>query len=391
MQLKFCARGMVSGYAALVAVAMLGPVLIPSGSAQAKFKVLYSFQGGSDGATPQGSLLRDSAGNLYSTTAEGGINQQGTVFKVAPGGAETVLHKFDYDDGDRPASGLIADDAGNLYGTTVFGGAGGVGAVFELAPDGTETVLYSFDSNAGLGWHPSQQLIRDNAGNLYGTAADGRIDKDQYGTVFQLDTEGTFTLLYRFKGGADGAYPSSALLMDKAGAFYGTAAAGGSGYGVVFKITPDGAERVLYAFSSAAYGPAGLAADSAGNLYTSVQGGDHGYGAVFKLAADGMGGLLYSFKGGSDGAHPNAGLVLDKSGALYGTTADAGAGCIKRMGCGTIFEIAPDGTETVLHLFAGRQGKSPGAGLILDKKGNLYGTASGGGADHHGLVFRFSQ
>jgi len=370
---------------------ILAFTLLPVGSAQATLKVLHAFQGGSagDGARPVADLLRDSAGNLYGTTAEGGDNQQGTVFKVAPDGIETVLLKFDYDDGDTPVAGLIADEAGNLYGTTGFGGAGGVGAVFEVAPNGAETLLYSFDSNAGLGWHPSQRLLRDSTGTLYGTAADGRLNKDQYGTVFKLDPNGTFAELHAFKGGADGAYPSSPLLIDRAGALYGTTAEGGSGYGVIFKIMSDSRERILYAFPATAYSPSGLTMDRAGIFYTSVQGGDHGYGGVFKVAADGTGALLYSFRGNDDGANPNPGLILDKSGALYGTTASGGGRCVKRMGGGTIFKITPDGSETVLCVFDGRQGRSPAAGLTIDKKGNFYGTASEAGAEHFGSVFKF--
>jgi len=207
--------------------------------------VLHAFTGGRDGAFPWAGLLMDSAGNLYGTTVQGGntsCNDRygcGTVFKLAPDGTESVLHSFcsenNCTDGYFPlGGGLIEDSAGNLYGTTNLGGRHDGGIIFEIAPDGTETVLHSF-GNSPDGGHPFGGLIKDSAGNFYGTTTvGGSYDK---GTVFELAPDGSETVLYSFKGGSDGDDPYAALIEDKAGNLYGTTEDGGVyGRGTVFKL-----------------------------------------------------------------------------------------------------------------------------------------------------------
>ena len=209
--------------------------------------MLYSFTGPPDGEWPKSALVQDSAGNLYGTTEYGGANGYGTVFKVATTGKETVLYSFCSQsgcvDGSYPYSGLVRDSAGNLYGTTVDGGANGDGTVFKLATTGKETVLYSFCSQSGCvdGAYPFSSLVRDTAGNLYGSTQYGGANDDA-GTVFEVATTGKETVLHSFcsqSGCADGGYGISGLLRDSAGNLYGTAFYDGVyGNGTVFKITP---------------------------------------------------------------------------------------------------------------------------------------------------------
>ncbi len=213
--------------------------------------VLYSFAGGADGGSPYADVIRDSAGNLYGTTPFGGAFGFGTVFKVDTTGKETVLYSFTGGtDGGNSYASLVQDSAGNLYGTTVSGGAAsvpdGFGVVFKLDTAGNQTVLHTF-TGGWDGGNPHAGLVLDPAGNLYGTAVDGGAGPEPFdGVVFKLDTMGTETVLYNFTGAADGAQPFGGLLRDSAGNLYGTAAFGGGSNsacvdgscGVVFKIAP---------------------------------------------------------------------------------------------------------------------------------------------------------
>jgi uncharacterized repeat protein (TIGR03803 family) len=225
-------------------------------------------------------------------------------------------------------------------------------------------------------------------GNLFGVASSG--GNSGLGVVFRLSLAGQETVLHEFTGGTDGANPQGRLVMDKAGNFYGTTTAGGiSNAGTVFKVTRKGIETVLYSFTGKPDGAnpvAGLAIDSSGNLYgTTTAGGTNGNGTVFKLAIPTVSGgewteeVLYSFGKGTDGTIPVAGVTRDSSGNLYGTTSAGGA-----HGYGTVFQLTLSGsawTETILHHFAlGSDGGIPYAGLVIDSSGNLYGAATEGGA-----------
>jgi len=385
-------------------------MLLPLNAAHARFKVLHAFASGSDGDQPIAGLLIDSSGNLYGTTQDGGEPAgYGTVFKITPDGTETVLHSFCQPprclDGALPSGGLIEDGTGNLYGTA-FESCGGFGCVYKLAPDGTETMLYSF-GGGNDGGYPKSDLIMDKAGNLYGTTMGGAgCIAYGCGTVFKLAPDGTKTLLHGFIGGSDGWNPQGGVIRDKAGNLYGTTWAGGGtgcdglGCGTVFKLAPDGTETVLYAFqggSDGANSSADLMMDDSGNLYgTTFDGGrsgcnGQGCGTVFKLAPDGTETVLYAFTGGSDGGGPAAGLIKDSAGNLYATTEFEGA-----YGYGTVFMLAPDGTETVLHSFTGgSDGAFPLGRLAKDKHGHLVGTATQGGVDNYpngyGTVFRLKK
>jgi uncharacterized repeat protein (TIGR03803 family) len=293
-------------------------------------------------------------------------------------------------DGGHPSSGgLIRDAKGNLYGTTEDDGANGFGTVFEMNTSGTESVLYSFRGTGGDGAYPIGGLVVDSQGNFYGTTFEG--GAYGYGTVFKLDTTGAETVLYSFTGtGGDGAYPGTSLVRDAAGSLYGTTTEGGgtSSSGTVFKLDATGKETVLYSFAGGrdgsypSYGV--LIRDSVGNLYgTTVAGGVSGNGTVFKVGSTGTETLLYSFPGGAKGGHPLGGLTRDAKGNLYGTTWLGGA-----HHNGAVFRLNTSGQETVLYSFTGGpDGGGPAANVIRDKKGNLYGTRGGGGALTLGTVF----
>ena len=351
--------------------------------------VLYSFTGGADGGTPNAGVIRDSeTGNLYGTTTFG-AQGAGVVFKLDTTGHETVLYSFtNGTDGGYPYGGVIRDSAGDLYGTT--NGISKPGAIFKLDTTGQETVLYSFPSGPD-GAIPLAGVVRDSAGNLYGTTYIG--GPSDRGVVFKVDPTGHETVLYSFTGGADGGNPVAGVILDSTGNLYGTTDAGGIGAGVVFKLDTAGNETVLHSFTGADGGgpTAGLIFDSAGNLYgTAGYGGPSGGGVVFKLDTTGHETVLYSFTGGADGGNPNSGVIRDSAGNLYGTTVRGGSSNCPIYGCGVVFKVDTAGHETVLYSFpGGANGASPNAGVIRDSAGNLYGTTVGGGAAPGlGVVFK---
>jgi uncharacterized repeat protein (TIGR03803 family) len=419
--------------AALAAAIAIAGALGPPAMAAPQETVLYAFQHRSVGH-PDAGLLIGPSGVLFGTTAGGlpcyvYVKICGAVFMLAPtpgaiGWSETRLHRFKGgDDGATPESRLIMDPDGALYGTTMGGEGGGTGCgtvgcgtVFKLTPPAagetlwTERVLYRFRGGAD-GASPSGGLIMDANGSLYGATTFGggggspcRLD---CGTVFKLTppavakTPWTKTVLHRFEGSTDGTHASD-LIMDANGALYGTTGYGGlGGFGTVFELAPPApgtgtwTEKVLYSFKGSPDGATpggGLIIDASGALYgtTNYGGGVCECGTVFELAPPPTGTgtwtekVLYSFKGSPDGAVPLAGLVMDANRALYGTTSFGGLG--GGGGYGTVFELTPPAagtgtwTEAVLHTFAGAaDGVFPAAGLIMDASGTLYGTTYQGG------------
>jgi uncharacterized repeat protein (TIGR03803 family) len=352
--------------------------------------VLYTFSGGADGAYPYAGVIRDSAGNLYGTTCYGGSvgYGYGVVFKLDATGHLTVLHSFpstdgDTPDGENPYAGVIRDSAGNLYGTTFSGGSGGFGVVYSLDPSGHETVLYSFKGWSD-GGYPYAGVIRDSAGNLYGTTYTGA----NGGVVYKLDTTGNETVLYTFMGGADGGYPYAGVIRDSSGNLYGTTQQGGAGnLGVIYSLNPAGQETVLYTFTGAADGAApyaGVIRDAAGNLYgTTLQGGIGNIGAVYKLDPAGHETASPSFPNAPGGTNPYAGVIRDSAGNLYGTTTGGGP-----ANAGVVYKLSPAGQETVLYSFTGgADGRNPYAGVTRDSAGNLYGTTLSGGTGKWGVVY----
>ncbi len=367
--------GAASAALAFVVVLVLGPVAAQSAQAQT-FTVLHSFKGSSDGAAPFAGLVQDTAGNLYGTTHFGGSSSYGTVFKVSATSKETLLHTFTGPpDGAYPFAKVIRDTAGNLYGTTFYGGRSGGGTVFKVTATGKETILYNFTGGSSDGCGPYGGLLLDTAGNLYGTTflcgASGA------GTVFKVSKTGTETLLHSFAGGAsDGAHPLYGnLLMDAKGNLYGVTYAGGaSDAGVLYMLSSNGTSTVLYSFAGGTtdgcypYGTPAM--DSAGNFYGTANAcGSSGLGIVWKVS-QGTETVLHNFAGGSsDGADPFAGVVMDTNGNLYGVTLSGGA-----SNYGTVYELDEGGGLTLLHSFAGSDGKYPTGGLSRDAEGDLFGT-----------------
>ena len=331
-----------------------------------------------------------------------------------------VIHNFTGGvDGQEPNFGLTIDAAGNLYGTT-FEGDTGTGTAYKLVHRSTGwalTPLYVF-TIASKGVIPYSTLVIGRDGKLYGTTAFGGIGPclayghTGCGTVFTLQNPVTFchtsycpwieTPLYKFSGGADGSNPyGGALVFDQAGNIYGTTYGGGTGSGVVYKLTPAGSgwtESVLYTFAGGSDGAspwAGVTLDQAGNLYgTTAAGGAFGGGTVYELSPSGSGWTkrtLHSFQQQQDGGNPYAGVILDPAGNLYGATQYGGSG-----GGGTVFEMSPSGDSwifTTLYSFIGSGGghaKGPVADLVMDAGGNLYGTTGGDGTYRFGSVFKLT-
>lgn len=198
--------------------------------------VLYSFAGEPNGANPNGNLLRKADGSLYGTTQYGGTWGMGTVFRLSPNGRESVLYNFGPpSDGEEPITGLIKDGKGGFYGMTASGGASNSGIIFELNAD-LETILHSFAGPPEDGAYPIGDLLRDPSGNLYGVTSAGGANGG--GTVFELDTASTETVLHSFYG-PDGMNPDGSLVRLTNGILFGTASGGGNaGHGVIFEVIP---------------------------------------------------------------------------------------------------------------------------------------------------------
>jgi uncharacterized repeat protein (TIGR03803 family) len=354
--------------------------------------VLHNFgslPAGAKGANPNAGVIRDAAGNLYGTTVNGGASNDGAIYKIDTAGHEKVLYSFtggQYGpDGANPYAGVILDSDGNLYGTTPGAGYYNAGVAYKVDTNGQETVLYQFcqQNDCADGDTPSSGVVRDSAGNVYGVTAHG--GTANVGVVYKIDPAGVETVLYSFTGGADGSGPNS-LIRDGAGELYGTTAGGGLGkQGVVFTVDMAGQESVVYYFGPYdGATPVGVKRGADGNLYgATAAGGVGNAGIVFKIDAAGREQILYSFKGGSDGGNPGAGVVFDEAGNLFGTTTHGGS-----SSAGVVYKVDTAGQETVLYAFNGSGGSSPVSGVIFDAAGNLYGTTP---SPNLGVVYKIDR
>lgn len=375
--------------AVLAAAVCVSPMVV---SAQ-MLTVLHSF-GGTDGQAAESGLVQGSDGNFYGTTALGGQNHQGTVFKIDSAGNLTTLHSFTGfpNDGAIPVAGLMRGSDGNFYGTTALGGTFAQGTLFRMTPAGAVTIVHSFSGLLGDGSIPTGGLVQSSDGSLFGTTALGGTHGK--GTVFRTAL-GLVVTLHSFTGAPDeGATPLAKLVHGSDGAFYGTTVIGGAqNAGTIFKITGLGSFTTLHSFagppSEGGEPVAGLAQGSDGNFYgTTALGGEHSLGTVFKISAAGNFTTLHSFSGSpDDGADPFAGLVQGTDGNFYGTTTLGGANYV-----GTIFQMTPAGSVTTLDSFGGSSGDgaSPFAALVQGTDGKFYGTTTLGGDHHFGTVFKFS-
>jgi len=411
--------------------------------------MLYSFQGGSDGATPGGALTLDRAGNLYGTTIVGGGDQNsctgdpgtgcGTAFKLTHHSdgtwTETVLYRFQGNgnggsDGAGPYGGaMVFGPSGSLLGTTLWGPAygacpGGCGAVFELTPKSgsqwRETVLHRFNGADGDG--PEGGLSSDGARDFYGTTVTGGANEGGLGgVVFRITRHsGNWreSTLYSFCSQhdcSDGAFPYAGLLSGKDGSLYGTTSGGGKdsfacpnglGCGTVFKLVRNSKgkwkESVLHAFTPAdgSQPEAALVSDSKGNLYgTTAINGPFGYGTIFELSPTPKGcwkyRVLHSFRSGSFYGSSGTRLVFDAAGNLYGAAWGGTRGSCAGGGCGVVYKLALGRHgrwqyHALYNFSGGQDGGEPLSDLIIDRKGHLYGTAEVGGANGYGVVFEIT-
>jgi uncharacterized repeat protein (TIGR03803 family) len=277
-------------------------------------------------------------------------------------------------------------------------------AAAQPAAAQTLKTLHQFDTEtSGEGAIPHGTLLRDAAGNLYGTTLAGGSGD---GTVFKIDSTGKETILFTFDLSVSGSSPDTPLLQDQAGNLYGVVQEGGPrGGGLVYKLSPQGKQTILHAFQlgpkdSPVVPTGGLFMDKSGNLFgTTFSGGkcSSGCGTIFRLDPAGKLRLLYKFTGGSDGSEPFGPLVQDAKGNLYGVARAGGnLSCpdpdFPGDGCGTVFKLAKNGALTVLHTFAGgRDGSIPQGGLAMDATGNLYGVTGVGGSHEFGTAFKISH
>jgi uncharacterized repeat protein (TIGR03803 family) len=296
------------------------------------------------GGSPRGTLVEGRDGNLYGTTYGYGGRTNGIIFKITPSGTFTALHSG----GGTFQAGLTLGTDGNFYGTSIAGGTSGEGYVFKITPSGTLTALYSFGPPPN-GGRLAEKLVQASDGNFYGTTLQG----------------------------------------------------GTNGGGMVFRITPSGAETTIYNFCAQSNctdgtAPLGLIQGTDGNLYGVTGGGGTagGYGTIFKMTTAGRLTTLHSFDL-TDGAGPE-GLVQASDGNFYGTTnsggfsnSNCGGGNVPGT-CGTVFKMTPAGALTTLHLFNNTDGSNPGAAPIQASDGNLYGTTAGGGTPGSGTIYKIT-
>lgn len=373
--------------------------------AAATEQVLYSFTGGSDGSNPWASLVFDGSGNLYGTTQNGGLYGFGTVFELIPsqgGWTEVPIYSFTGGlDGSQPVGGLILDSTGNLYGTTPYGGTYGVGTAFELSPSGGGwklSTLHSFGAGSD-GVLPEGSVAFDASGNLYGTLDSG--GTQNAGAVFELVHKGGTwieRIIHNFAG-SSGSRPWAGVTLDAAGNVYGTTLYNGpgeTGLGVVFELSPvfGGGWKysIIHNFNSGGGGGpfGGVVFDSLGNLYGTTYGEASCESTVYKLAPNGGGkwtlSLLHEFNG-TDGCQIYGGVTLDNAGNVYGVTNSGGT-----FDAGTVFELLLNAQghwvrNTLYNFEGGTDGASSFAGVVLDSRGNIYGTTYSGGSSEAGTAF----
>jgi uncharacterized repeat protein (TIGR03803 family) len=326
---------------------------------------------GTNGSSPRGALAEGTDGKFYGTTSNGGTNSSGTVFVLSPEGGLKSLYSFsDGADGSIPVAGLTLGDDGVLYGVATAGGVNRQGTAFRIAADGQLVPLHSF-AGGNEGTMPDAALLEMTPGNFLGVSSRG--GTNGFGNIFRLAPDGAVTPFYVFSGGMDGSAPAGGLVQGMDGNFYGVTRsntiAGHAFYGTIFRLSPNGALGTLYAlnFGDGHYPAAGLVEGSDGNFYgTTYAGGASDNGTVFRIAADGSFATLVSFDGFDTGAHPAAALLEAADGALYGTTSTGGP-----RGAGTIFRLS---TISAPQLIYGPASQAPVAGSSVTLSAAAWGS-----------------
>lgn len=383
MNLTFRTRRIAS-----MALGLTFAVFARGALAQAQtYTPLYSYgtqTGDPKNPQPNGLMAQGRDGKLYSTAPLGGASGGGGAFNITTSGSLTKL--LDFASNEGAVGGLTMGFDGNFYGTTSGGGTTNVGTVFKLTPSGQRTTLWNFTSfNDGA--NPIVAPLLGQDGNFYGATTDDRAGDN--GLIYKITTAGKFTVLGDFAF-TNGTVPNLPVQgMD--GNFYGTTRFGGnkcginSSCGVVYKMTPAGKLTVLHNFTgypTDGSQPIGvLAQANDGTLYgTTISGGANNQGTVFKITTTGSYTLLYSFHdvAGSDAADPWTGVVVGTNGNLYGT-AQGG-----KHGSGSLYEVTPTGTETVLYSFCSSTGCPDGffpqTPIMQHTNGKFYGSVESGGA-----------
>lgn len=356
-----------------------------------------------DGLDPNANLIQGSDGFFYGTSSNGGSAGDGAVYEITPAGRVVILHSFGDgsvpSDGLAPKGGLVQGLDGNFYGVTSLGGSSSLGTVYKITPGGAVTILHNFGDGTVNpdGANPYATLVQDTAGNLYGTTQAG--GSSSQGTAFEITTQGALTILHNFGSVTNDGLVPNGLIQGTDGNLYGTTQQGGTaGVGTFFEIR-QGDIIIIHNFGDGSVTndaddpTAGVIQGSDGNFYgTSNGGGAAGNGTVFKATVEGAVTILHSFGDGTvpmDGANPFAGLIQDRNGNFYGTTYDAGSN-----GRGSLFKITPQGILTILHEFGdgsvNNDGASPVAGLVQGADTNFYGTTTAGGAAGEGTVFKLT-
>lgn len=386
----------------IILVFIFGALTHCAGAQSATITDLYDLNGTTDGQSPFGNVVQGPDGNFYGTTARGGTNGDGTIYRLTPDGKYTVLYTFQGSpDGQVPEAALFVGSDGNLYGTASFGGADGNGTVFRISPAGVFTLLYTFTGGTDGGF-PAGGVIEGSDGNYYGTTVNGGAVNAAgftgYGTIFKITPQGVLTTIHTFTGGdADESSPYAGLVEGSDGYLYGTTnndEVGNTFYydGSVFKLSKSGDSfTTLYHFSGGNDGgnpDGGLVEGLDGSFYGSTHNfglyaddsDETGQGTLYKITPDGTFTTLYEFTGqAADSGRPEGTLSFGSDGNLYGTTTNSPAG--------TFFQLTPSGGFVTLGLLGPSYAESLG-GPIVGSDGNFYGTTDSGGPDSNGSIFK---
>jgi uncharacterized repeat protein (TIGR03803 family) len=367
------------------------------------FSLLYGFSNGGTSEDPkQMTMVEGTDHNFYGTTYQGGdatnyAGGAGTIFTITPGGTLNELWEFACNadgtcpNGRSPDGGVIQASDGNFYGTTFAGGTYDQGTIFRITPGGTLTTLYNFcwtpsTCSIATGSYPNGALLQASNGDLYGTTTAG--------TAFKISLKGKFTLLYTWAGAASNPEGSYGALIQVGTLLYGTTYTGGAyDKGTVFRMSLAGKVKTLHSFCRKSTCPDGSEPEAAlvegtnGDLYgTTSDGGIGSFGTVFKITTKGKLTTLVSFSGGAGPGSSSAQLTLAGDGTLWGTTSNGGG----IPNTGFVFQIANDTLANAYELPACDAGGTPAGGLLLASNGNLYGSTNAAECGNNGTLFEFT-